>query len=519
MHTSVLVDHSIELLNITPVNPLISKCEIKVCYVGDEPNRNKSIITKEVATQMANSLPGSPIVGYYNEEKEDFEEHNKLIRIADGKLILKDETRPYGFVDLNAKVWFAKYLDDDSVEREYLVTEGYLWTGQYPEAKRIIEKGNNQSMELDEKIINAHWTKDNKGKPQFFIINEAIFSKLCILGEENEPCFEGASITNPKLEFSLEDSFKTQLFSMMEEIKNILNKGGTSVMNTYAVEIGDSLWSQIYDYLDHNFSRNDEECCSPYRIEGIYEEDNNKFVILQERSSGKYYQLNFSLSEESGFVANGEMFEVTQTFVPAAEAQFSLDAVESYETTRYQVAEEPAAADEEEEDNGEAGEPTPADPEPAPAAEESDPVPEEDPKTTYTLEDIPEYVDLLNNFNELQTRYNELVASTESLNNQLSELITFKAGIEKEEKQKMIQKFYMLSDDDKKDVIENIDNYSVDDIEAKLSVICVRNKVSFSLEEDNNNTTDPMVYNLNSANSDLTVPAWLKAVQAVAEKM
>ena len=54
-------------------------------------------------------------------------------------------------LDLNAKVWFATYLDDDEVEREYLVTEGYLWTGQYPEAKRIIEKGNNQSMELDDK--------------------------------------------------------------------------------------------------------------------------------------------------------------------------------------------------------------------------------------------------------------------------------------------------------------------------------------------------------------------------------
>jgi hypothetical protein len=52
-------------------------------------------------------------------------------------------TRPYGFVDLNAKVWFAKYLDDDTVEREYLMTEGFLWTGQYPEAQRIIDNGNN----------------------------------------------------------------------------------------------------------------------------------------------------------------------------------------------------------------------------------------------------------------------------------------------------------------------------------------------------------------------------------------
>ena len=34
----------------------------------------------------------------------------------------------------------------------------------------------------------------------------------------------------------------------------------------------------------------------------------------------------------------------------------------------------------------------------------------------------------------------------------------------------------------KKDVIENKAKYSLDDIEAKLSVICVRKRVSFDLE-------------------------------------
>lgn len=61
-------------------------------------------------------------------------------------------------------------------------------------------------MELDDKIIDAHWTKDENGKPEFFIINEAIISKLCILGEDVEPCFEGANITN--IQFSFGDSFK-----------------------------------------------------------------------------------------------------------------------------------------------------------------------------------------------------------------------------------------------------------------------------------------------------------------------
>ena len=106
MHTSQLVPGSIEFLEINSINPLISKCKIKVCYVGDEPNRNKSIITKDVAQTLANSLPGSPIVGYFNEAKGDFEEHNRLIELSNGKITLKDTTKPYGFVDLGAKVWF-----------------------------------------------------------------------------------------------------------------------------------------------------------------------------------------------------------------------------------------------------------------------------------------------------------------------------------------------------------------------------------------------------------------------------
>lgn len=106
-HTSVELPE-IELIEIedSKISPLISKCKIKVCYVGDEPNRNRSIITKEVATQMASSLRGAAIVGYYNEAEGDFEEHNRMIEIANGEFKVKDTTRPYGFVDLNAKVWF-----------------------------------------------------------------------------------------------------------------------------------------------------------------------------------------------------------------------------------------------------------------------------------------------------------------------------------------------------------------------------------------------------------------------------
>ena len=108
MHKSIPIKESpIEIVKLQPKNPLISKCQIKVCYVGDEPNRNRSIITKDVAREMANSLPGSPIVGYYNKETKDFEEHNMKLEIDDNDdFKFTSDTQAYGFVDLNAKVWF-----------------------------------------------------------------------------------------------------------------------------------------------------------------------------------------------------------------------------------------------------------------------------------------------------------------------------------------------------------------------------------------------------------------------------
>lgn len=83
----------------------------------------------------------------------------------------------------------------------------------------------------------------------------------------------------------------------------------------------------------------------------------------------------------------------------------------------------------------------------------------------------------------------------------------------------MINSFYMLSNEDKKDVIENIDTYSLNDIEAKLSIICVRNKVSFDLDENNKNHQDPTTYNLNGDNNDddADTPAWIKAVLETAK--
>ena len=80
----------------------------------------------------------------------------------------------------------------------------------------------------------------------------------------------------------------------------------------------------------------------------------------------------------------------------------------------------------------------------------------------------------------------------------------------------MIDSFYMLSDEDKQDVIDNIDTYSIDDIEAKLSIICVRNKVNFGTEDDDKKS-ETVTYSLH--HEDDCAPAWVKAVRAVSKDM
>ena len=422
MHISTLIGNApCELINVVPCNPLISKCQIKVCYVGDEPNRNGSIITKETAKKIANSLPGSPIVGFYNEYTGDFEEHNRRIDISGGVLKFEDTTRPYGFVDLNAKVWFQDYLDD-GVVHTYLVTEGWLWTGRYPEAKRVIEKGNNHSMELDEDTLDGSWTNNDKEGLEFFIINDAIMAALCILGENFEPCFEGSSITH----FSLDDDFNQRIYSLMKEVKKL--KGGNSLMEN-------------------------EEA-----VEKTVEEEVIEEVIVEEVK-------------------------------PATE--FAAEAVEESVETEPEAVEEPVAEE--------------------PAVEEIEAI--QDETVSFSLDD---FQTLQGNYSELENKYNDLLTQFNSMKADYDNLVEFKKTKDIEEKQAMIDSFYMLSDEEKKEVQDNIENYTLDEIEGKLSVICVHNKLDLSekkeTEQEQIDTTFSL-NNLDSGEDDFSAPAWVSLLR------
>jgi len=113
------------------------------------------------------------------------------------------------------------------------MTTGYLWTGQFPESSLPAEEGRPQSMEFEKQSVKGRWETNYDNGIDFFIINDAIIQKLCILGDGVEPCFEGASVTAPNVstKFTLDNNFKHTLYSMMQDLKNALNGGGQQMDN------------------------------------------------------------------------------------------------------------------------------------------------------------------------------------------------------------------------------------------------------------------------------------------------
>lgn len=393
MNHSVAVNDTREYVWDLSNSPFISRVTIKVCYVSYEPNKNGSVITKAMATQMAKTLRGCPIVGYYDNNKEDFKGHEVNIVNENETYKIVDATRPYGFIDLNSEIWFEKYLDDN-VEHEYLCVNGFVWDGIYSEAKHIIEKGNNQSMELDSDSLKGLWAKNAESNEDIFIITDGQIKKLCILGEDVEPCFEGSSIT-------------AAFDKMQYELNNTLKGGQGTNMDPMTIPEYAALKAD-YDKLQTELT-----------------EQKDKYEAQLTEEKNKYSALETELNEQK------EKYSALETEFNEQKTKYEQE--KAAETEKYAVAE-----------------------------------------------------------------------------SELTELREFQTKVQKKEKQDMIASFYFLNDEDKKDVTENIDKYSLADIESKLSIMAVRKRVKFNDDGD----VKHAVYNLNGEGKNDEAPAWIQAVLA-----
>lgn len=474
MPTSYQVISAPEFINLEPleVSPFISSVDIKVFYLGK--NDNGSSIDKETALKMAKTLRGNPIVGWYSKDKQDFVDHGEELVINGKGLQFNCLTQPYGFVAPDAKVWFQHFMEVDrntnkEVDREYLMCKGYLWTGQFEEAAQAYKEGKGQSMELDQATLDGDWQFDAESGYEFFIINDANITKLCMLGDDVEPCFEGATVS---ASFSLSDNWEDKMHNMVNELKFAL-EGGKSKMPEQ-----EKLDNQVQNDST-TFDNNQENETIPSSVEN------------------ETPDVNFDDGGDGGDGAT-EGADSTEGTEDAGEPASDGGNDDQQDTD---------GDDEGSDDEDEADDVTPEE------EEELRDGTMNGAKKEYTQE---EYDALNAQLVELQEKYSALESNYNALATEAEALKTFKLDIERVAKQNKIAEFTKLTDEDKKDVLDNIDSYSLDDIESKLVMIAYRKKISLV---DNSNEEDKQVDTTFNIHTETYLPEWAKEVIRTQENM
>ena len=199
---------SVDLLG-TPnkINSVFSMGRARIFYKGI--NRNRSIIEGEAAEQLAATIPGTPVIGTFNYETNDFEGH-------------EDNPSAFGFIPLDPH---ALWVKQDDTGKEYLEVDVVIWDGRFEEAQDILKNEKHLSMELNPNTMKG--TFERRGTNTYYRITYAEFAGITVLGDDIEPCFEDA-------QFITAFSNMVNAYAMFVGNTQENNEGGKNIMDNIA---------------------------------------------------------------------------------------------------------------------------------------------------------------------------------------------------------------------------------------------------------------------------------------------
>ena len=301
MPQNIITDFPVTIYgNLEKYSETISKGRCRIFYKYG--NRNGTYITDEFAEKLLESIPYAPVKGIYSEDDEDYTDHGTK----------RSEGRIYGIVPADPHVTWEKHLDEDGVEREYVCVDVLIYTGLYKEAHDIVGKG--QSMELYSPSIKGDWKIINGKK--YYVFSEGSFLGLQALGDSVEPCFEGAAF------FSLYEDLK-KMVAQIEKYNLNLHNGGKKMLN---FKLSDNAkFSAIWSLLNVNYNE-ENNWLVEYGIVDIYDE----YAVVKNYSEGTFERVYYTKNDETDSVELGErvrcfFLDVTESEKKALEALHGLN--------------------------------------------------------------------------------------------------------------------------------------------------------------------------------------------------
>jgi hypothetical protein len=314
--------------NLTYKNDLVTHVKLRVFYQG--LTKDRRLFTEEFSNRLLGSLPQTPVVGYWDTEKEDFVGHNHTQFI-------------YGYVPENAKFGF----ETDPDGSKWAVTELVLFTGRGDNIGKVAQKiiGKKHSLELDSGSMKYSVKRNPDGQMQHIELQEAKFVGLSVLGDNQTPAFEGSA-------FFTDKGIKTcELGKCVEEVKEkysvFLSKtdnkiGGEDVKKE---ETKKQVPAEIISELQ-NFMRVTEDEMAKGIMEAAYGKFGQNIFVVQwssvddmivfmDMADGMYYRSKFYMTGDDKIEMGDKMWvkprflteeEINMVFPETPEERAQLDA-------------------------------------------------------------------------------------------------------------------------------------------------------------------------------------------------
>jgi hypothetical protein len=344
-------------------------------------------------------------------------------------------------------------LDEDGITRTYATCDVILYTAMYKEASEIV--GKPQSMELFPPSIKGEWIVYNGSR--YFRFTDGCFFGLQVLGDNVEPCFEGAGF------FTRQDAV-AQVTKLIEQLNEFVLKysyGGKSKM-TLNFKVSDrEKFDAIWTLLNSNYNE-ENGWVIDYAIVDIYDE----YAIVYNYESGNYARVTYTKSDEDNTVALGEFTTIYAMFVTETEKN-ALEAMRALNGDNFELIDEKFSG--------------------ALAAEL-----EANAKFEDASAQIEEYStkisELENNLTTLNTEketiegnYTAANEKVSALEEEINSLKDYKAAVEKEKKLAIINSYStVLSDDVIEDFTNRINEYA-DEISLDKDMAYALKKSNFSI--------------------------------------
>lgn len=422
--------------DVTSYNEVLSKARCRIFYTG--PNRNGTYITEEFAEKLVSTLPYVPVKGIYDTMKDDFTDHGRE----------RYEGRIYGIVPENPNFAWETHLDIDGVERTYACTDVYLFTGLYKqEAFDIIQKS--QSMELYADSIEGEWQFIN-GK-RYFVFTNGRFLGLQALGEDYEPCFEGAAF------YTLVDSVKTLIEDL--EKTDIFQKqdlGGEKHMN---FKLSDNQkYNMLWTLLNPRFNE-ENEYIMDYAVCDVYDE----YAVVFKFETGEYERAYYTKNDETDSLSIDKM-ETCYIIDVNADEKRALDVLHAMNGSTYEKIDEVVTGLQSE-------------------VEEFNSKKEENDSTIATLQQDNERLE--NELAEVNSNYTTALETIDTLTSENESLNSFKAEAELKEKESVLEKYTVLLEEEEINKFrEQINEFTKEELDKELAYALVQSKSTIFTNED-----------------------------------